>query len=689
MPDDFLSSLNPNQRRAAEHGEGPLLVIAGAGTGKTKTLAARVAALIRRGVEPARILLLTFTRRAAAEMIRRAGQVVGDGIAAGVWNGTFHAVALRLLRIYHEPLGLLANFVCVDPADAADLMNLIRADMGLDKSKTRFPQKGTLWEIYSRTVNTGFPLEQTLEERFPWCAPHREPIKLLFKEYTERKTRRGLLDFDDLLLYWQQALDVPALGVAIAGRFEHVLVDEYQDTNPIQAAVLRNLWARWHDDPPDHAADTKPSPSRSLMVVGDDAQSIYAFRGATVENILDFPQQFANTAVVTLDQNYRSVMPILDAANAVMVDAPRRYTKNLWSERKSASLPELITCADELAQSACVADRLLEFREQGIPLIKQAVLFRASYNSSALEIELARRNIPFVKWGGLRFLEAAHVKDLLAFLRLVENPRDDLSWMRVLQLFDGIGPGRARQALEHLRANEDMPQALQSWKAPPAARDQVDQLAALIHELHGADSSVALPVQIERIRRLYAPILDNRYPQPEMRARDLDQLELLAQKSPSREAFLADLTLDPPTSTGDLAGPPYLDEEYVVLSTIHSAKGCEWPVVFVIHAADGVLPSDMSTGENEIEEERRLLYVAMTRARDQLIVTFPLRYYHRKHAFGDTYSTAQLSRFLPPKLFPLFARSAYGSSDPLLPDGAPGSVSIADDVRARLQRLWE
>ncbi len=680
---DFLAALNANQRAAAEHGHGPLLVVAGAGTGKTKTLAARVACLIRTGADPRTVLLLTFTRRAAGEMIRRAGQVVGESIAAGVWGGTFHATAHRLLRIHSQALGLASSFTVMDQGDAEDLLHLIRTDFGLHQAKTRFPRKGTLLAIYSRCVNTGEPLEQALAERFPWCHGHLDEIKHIFREYNDRKGQRGLLDYDDLLLYWDQALEVPGAADAIAGRFQHVLVDEYQDTNPIQASLLRKLWGRIQKV---HGPAGRPC---SIMVVGDDAQSIYSFRGATVENILRFPDDFPGTTTVTLDQNYRSTSPILEASNAVMRAARRRFTKDLWSERSVGLRPALVTCANEIEQSTFVADRLLEHREEGIALTRQAVLFRAGHNSDALEVELSRRNIPFVKWGGLKFLEAAHIKDLLAFLRVLENPRDELSWMRVLQMLDGIGPGRARQAIEHVQQAGTVFPSLRTWKAPNAARSQIEALADLLCGLAGQTPEPALPVQIDRVRRFYLPILERRYEAPEMRLRDLDQLELLAQQATSRAAFLADLTLDPPASTGDLAGPPLLDEEYTVLSTIHSAKGCEWDIVYLIHAADGILPSDMSVGDAELEEERRLLYVAMTRARDRLYVTFPLRYYHRRHALGDAHSFAQLSRFLPPELFPLFDCSGFER-----PPEEPGPIgsqdgAVAESVQARLKRLWQ
>jgi DNA helicase II / ATP-dependent DNA helicase PcrA len=687
QPVDFLAALNPNQRRAAEHRAGPLLVVAGAGSGKTKTLASRVAALIRAGAAPAGILLLTFTRRAASEMIRRAGQVVGEAAAAGVWGGTFHAVAHRLLRIHGQALGLNKNFTVMDQGDAEDLLHLIRTDFNLHHSASRFPKKSTLLAIYSRSVNAGEPLEKVLSERFPWCQDHSAEIKRIFQEYVERKSQRELLDYDDLLLYWEQALTEPAVGSALARRFQHILVDEYQDTNPIQASILQKTWSLMQASS-DLNTDGGAA-NRSIMVVGDDAQSIYSFRGATVENILRFPEQFPGTTTVTLDQNYRSVTPILEASNAVMEAASRRFTKNLWSERPSSQKPLLVTCAGEIEQSSYVVDRLLEHREEGIPLTRQAVLFRASHNSDALEVELSRRNVPFVKWGGLRFLEAAHVKDLLAFLRILENPQDDLSWMRILQMLEGIGPGRARQAVEHLQQSRQTAAALRAWRAPAAAQEQVQALAKLVEELCGHESELPLPAQIERIRRYYKPIFEDRYEQPEMRNRDLDQLELLAHQASSRAGFLADLTLDPPTSTGDLAGTPLLDEEYTVLSTIHSAKGCEWDVVYVIHAADGVLPSDMCDTEAELEEERRLLYVAMTRARDRLYVTFPMRYYHRKHALGDSHSFAQLSRFLPPALFPLFERHSHVGPEPELTATQAQTQPVAETVHARLKKLWQ
>ena len=577
----------------------------------------------------------------------------------------------------------------LDQGDAQDLLHLIRTDLDLHRSETRFPQKGTLLAIYSACVNTGDALEKVLAERFPWCQECQSDIQRVFKKYSERKAQRNLLDYDDLLLYWQEALGVPGAREAIADRFQHVLVDEYQDTNPVQATILERMWALMTRPAGRPAQQTSAATGRSIMVVGDDAQSIYSFRGATVENILRFPEQFPGTTTITLEQNYRSMMPILEASNAVMRPARRRYTKNLWSERGGDQKPSLITCADEITQSNLIADRILEHREEGVPLMRQAVLFRASHNSDALEVELGRRNIPFVKWGGLKFLEAAHVKDLLAFLRILENPHDDLSWMRVLHLLEGIGPARARHAVEHMNQEQDRLEAFRTWPAPPASRPQTDNLARLLLDLSNPATDPPLAAQIEQIRHFYAPILEERYDNPEVRLRDLDQLELLSQQARGRAEFLADLVLDPPMSTSDFAGPPHLDEEYIVLSTIHSAKGCEWDVVYVIHAADGIIPSDMARDEAEVEEERRLLYVAMTRARNRLVVAFPLRYYHRRHALGDAHSFAQLSRFVPPEIFPLFDRSGHAPEAIEDASALPTTAGVAHGVRARLRRLWE
>jgi len=628
----WLEDLNPEQRKAVTHGDGPLLVVAGAGSGKTRTLAYRVAWLVANRIDPGRILLLTFTRRAAEEMLKRAAAIVERGagqLTGRVWGGTFHATANRLLRIYAKAADIEPDFTVMDQPDAEDMLNVIRHDMGLHTREKRFPRKRTCLSIYSRCVNGSDSLEDVLLRHFPWCAEWQEQLKRLFQLYVKRKQQRNVMDYDDLLLYWAHLVSDSKMGDEIGSRFDHVLVDEYQDTNCVQARILQGLRRE----------------NRNIMVVGDDAQSIYSFRAATVRNMFDFPKQFPGTTVITLEENYRSVTPILEVTNRVIAQARERYTKDLWAARGAGQRPRLVTCKNEAQQDEYVIDRVLEHYEQGVPLREQAVLFRAAHLSGSLEVELTRRNIPYHKYGGLRFLEAAHIKDLLAFLRVLENPLDEMAWFRALQILDGIGPSTAARIIQHVAEQDRDPRSLRSFAAPPAAREGMSALADVMDDLV-PNPAMAPASQVERVREFYQPLLPKLYENATARARDLDNLEQIASGYRSRRRFLVDLQLDPPTSTSDLAGPPAKDEDWLVLSTIHSAKGCEWDAVYLIHAADGFLPSDMSTGsEEEIEEELRLTYVAMTRARDFLYVTWPLRYYHKWHALGDRHSYAQLCRF--------------------------------------------
>lgn len=671
--DSWLEELNPQQRAAVTHGDGPLLVVAGAGTGKTKTLAYRVAYLIAHGVDPGRVLLLTFTRRAAQEMLERASTIVARGASTTgrVWGGTFHSVAHRLLRLYAPSIRIARDFTVLDQGDAENLIHLIRHEMGLHEKEKRFPRKGTCLAIYSRCVNSGDDLKVILEHDFPWCAEREEELRGLFKAYVVRKQDRNVLDYDDLLLYWMALLEVPQLAGEIGGRFDHVLVDEYQDTNAVQARILLGM----------------RQTCRNLMVVGDDAQSIYAFRGATVRNMLDFPKQFPGARIVKLEQNYRSVLPILDTANRLIAGASERFTKDLWSERRSESRPKLVTCKDSTEQDDYVIDAVLRHYEEGIPLRRQAVLFRAAHLSDTLEVELARRNIPYHKYGGLRFLEAAHVKDLLAFLRVLENPRDEMAWFRILELLDGIGPTTASRIVDHVGQNGGDPRSVRSFGGLPAARAGLADFADVFDDLVplGAKNPEA---QIERIRRFYDPVFERTYENPTARVRDLISLEQIAGGYRSRHQFLADVQLDPPTSTSDLAGAPYLDEDWLVLSTIHSAKGCEWDVVYLIHAADGFLPSDLSTGsEEEIEEERRLVYVALTRAKDHLYITWPLRYYHKWYALGDGHSYAQLCRFFTKDVLDTVDDVALAA--PEEKDDGGSFYDVDADVRQRMRDMWD
>src|SRR5438105_2779530 len=547
----YLETLNPEQRRAVEHGVrqkdctpgAPLLVIAGAGSGKTNTLAHRVAHLIVNGADPRRILLMTFSRRAAAEMTRRveriARKVMGqradimtDALA---WAGTFHGIGARLLRDFAEQIGLDPNFTIHDREDSADLMNLVRHKLGLSKTESRFPIKGTCLAIYSRAVNSESPLANVLQGSFPWCAGWGKQLRELFAAYVETKQEHNVLDYDDLLVYWAQAVSDPLLADDIGGRWDHVLVDEYQDTNRLQASILLAL---------------KPGGS-GLTVVGDDAQSIYSFRAATVRNILDFPSAFSPAAdIITLDRNYRSTQPILAAANGVIELASERFTKNLWTERVSDERPQLVTVRDEADQARYIVEQVLSNREVGTVLKQQAVLFRTSHHSGPLEVELTRRNIPFVKFGGLKFLDAAHIKDMLALLRFVENPRDRVAGFRLMHLIPGVGPASAKRVLDHMAEGADPITALARAPAPPRAGDDWTTFITAVAELRHSN----WPADLERARLWYEPHLDRIHADAETRRADLIQLELIASGYPSRERFLTALTLDAPAAPSDQAG---------------------------------------------------------------------------------------------------------------------------------------
>ena len=629
------ASLNPDQARAATFGDGPLLVIAGAGTGKTRTLIHRVAALIERGVAPERLLLLTFTRRAAGEMLSRAERLVGSA-GARVHGGTFHSVGHRLLRQFGPAAGLPSDFTIMDQGDAEDLMQLARGAMGFGTTAKRFPKKETLHWLYSRHVNTELPLDELLHRDTPQFLEYEEQITSLFADYTVRKQDRNLVDYDDLLLFWALMLEAsPELQTRIAGLYDHVLVDEYQDTNLLQARILRGMCGA----------------HRRITVVGDDAQSIYAFRGAHFRNILDFPRQFPGTTMVTLAQNYRSTAPILALSNIVISRAEERFTKELYTRREGGEPPWLVTAKDEAQQTRFVVDRVLQLLESGTPLREMAVLFRAGYMSADLEIELANRKIPFEKWGGLKFLEAAHVKDVLAFLRVSENPRDEVSWYRILMLMPGIGDATAREMMASMQERAWDPDAFTHLVAPPRARDAHRALSVLLRQLRGltnrdGDSAGAkVASDIAAIRAIYDNVLKEKYDRPDARLADLDQLRTIAAGYPSRTAFLAALALDPPSNTQDLAGGSESESDALVLSTVHSAKGKEWKAVFIIWAVDGWFPLSRAVEDpDELEEERRLMYVALTRAKDELAIVYPMQVYGSRR--GADYTFDQLSRFL-------------------------------------------
>ena len=663
------AGLNAEQRAAVMHGDGPLLIVAGAGTGKTRTLVHRVAALIERGVAAERILLLTFTRRASEEMLSRVERLTGQQ-GRRVQGGTFHATAHQTLRQVGQHAGIGEGFTILDQADSEDLMQLARAALGLGARERRFAKKETLQALYSRHINTDRTVEALLRAGYPQYLEDLADIARVFAEYVERKAARNLVDYDDLLLFWAAMLESDALGDRIRAKYDHVLVDEYQDTNVLQSRIIRGLASTHHN----------------VTVVGDDAQSIYAFRGATVRNILDFPEQFPGVTVITLDRNYRSTQPILNTANAVLAQATEGFKKQLRSiDDRPGELPWLIPTRDEQAQTMFTCDRLLELVEtDGLRLDQIAVLVRAGYMSADLEIELGARRIPFEKWGGIKFLEAAHVKDMLAFLRVAENPRDEVSWFRLLQLLPGIGEISARRAIAALEAASWRVEGLQAWSPPPRAQATHTALGTLMQRL--AASSGADPASdIALVRGVYDEMLRQRFDDAEVRLNDLVQLQHIASGYPNRGAFLSALALEPPSATSDLAqGRDTDDDDALVISTIHSAKGKEWEAVFVIWAADGWIPSSRATKDLlQVDEERRLFYVALTRAKRHLHVSYPLYAYASR--WSADFALDQKSRFLDASV--LTTMQHITLAPPPAPDAPsePAPPTPTLDLRAALR----
>ena len=692
--DDYLVTLNPAQRQAAVYGApdagnnfraGPLLVIAGAGTGKTMMLAHRVAHLIICGVSPERILLLTFTRRAAQEMNRRVDTIVRRAIAAddairlpaGIlpWSGTFHSIANRLLRCYAGNLGLDPGFSVLDRGDAADSIDITRHELALSRKMRRFPKKDTCLAIYSRCVNTQKPLADILSEFYPWCADWEAELRELFLHYVDRKQQCQSLDYDDLLLYWGHLVADAEFASEIGSCFDHVLVDEYQDTNLIQAQILRAI---------------KPD-GDGVTVVGDDAQSIYSFRAADVENILGFADQFTPAAkVISLAENYRSTQAILNTANCLIAESERLYRKDLYSQRKDGANPTYVTVEDGDAEAEFVIAAILENREAGMQLMDQAVLFRGAHHSDRLELELVRRNIPYVKYGGLKFLEAGHVKDVLSILKWAENPKNEIAAFRVLKLLPGMGPAYASRCFQHLAYGEYGFSAIRSFRPPAATAAGWGDFCELMESLSAAEiDDVGWQTQLTQVRCWYQPHLERLYDGLDTREADLEQLEQISGRYPTRERFLTELTLDPPSAAGDLAGDPLLDEDYLILSTVHSAKGQEWDAVYVLNVADGNFPSEFATGKPEmIEEERRLLYVAMTRAKQSLSLIAPLRYHViQQRRDGDKHVFGARSRFMTDTLLATMQRGFHGRDEPqsrrLLP-----RTDRRLDVAARVREMW-
>jgi len=639
---DYAAALNPQQLAAVTAGDGPSLVIAGAGSGKTRTLVYRVAYLIDSGVDPSNILLLTFTRKSAQEMLQRAGELIGVR-SERVCGGTFHSVANMLLRRYGRAIGLEPGFTILDRSDAEDLIALVRSQLGLNEKDKRFPRKATIAEMFSKSENTLRCLDDIVVDEFSHFADHLDALGQLQKGYQAAKRQRQLVDYDDLLVLLRQSLtDDPQTRQAIARLYRYILVDEYQDTNRLQAEVIRNL-AVTH---------------QNVMVVGDDSQSIYAFRGATFKNIMEFPTLFPGTTIYKLEENYRSTQPILNLANCIIEEAAEKYTKHLFTRKLDGPLPTLAEAAGENAQSRFIAQKILELREEGVSLSEVAVLFRNSFHSFDLEIELSRRGLPFVKRGGVKFIETAHVKDLLAHLRVIANPLDTVSWHRVLMLVDGVGPKKAQDLLASLVKSEKPYHVLResSGRSGQGLRD----LANTLESLSGSND-LGTADQVNHIYEYYLPILKEQYDDYPKRIRDLDHLHTIAEGYPEVDGFLSDLALEPPDGSAVDVEASDRDDERMVLSTIHSAKGLEWQCVFVIWVVDGKFPSIYSfVTDEELEEERRLFYVAVTRAKRHLYLTYPINVFDK----GSGMLLSKPTRFLDhvsPAMFDQLALVEEGS----------------------------
>ena len=610
---NYKEELNPSQYEAAVTHQGPLLVLAGAGSGKTRTLVFRVARMVEEGIDPASILLMTFTRRAAEEMLQRVEALLGSRCDR-VTGGTFHSFANTILRRYAQLLGLANAFTILDRSDSEDVINLIRSRMGLDKKERRFPRKQTIMEILSLAANKTCGVAAVLDEQFPHLFNELDELGQIEEYYRNYKHERSLLDYDDLLTYLCDLLrGHPELAERLSHTFRYIMVDEYQDTNRLQADIVR-LLAHSHDN---------------VMAVGDDAQSIYSFRGATVRNIFEFPNLFPDTKVIKLEENYRSTQPILDLSNEIILQAKESYTKNLFTRREAGIKPVLVEAESERYQSRFVAQKILELHESGVPLPEMAVLFRSSFHSFDLEIELSKRNIQFVKRGGFKFIETTHIKDVLAHLRIIANPQDAVSWYRVLLLLDGVGPKSSEAILAHVLDGPDQFQGLATYRGRGAVTAALKNLAEALQQAKAEELKPA--EQLEVIVRYYLPILKRRHRDDSpKRQKDLEHFTIITERYRSLDRMLSDMALEPPTNSVDnVLATQGEDEGLLTLSTIHSAKGLEWHSVFIIWAVEGRFPSLYNKDDDELEEERRLMYVAATRAKENLFITYPINIFDR------------------------------------------------------------
>jgi DNA helicase-2/ATP-dependent DNA helicase PcrA len=621
---EFLKDLNPAQAEAVRTVFGPLLVIAGAGSGKTRTITCRMAYLVAQGVPPEKILLLTFTRKASREMIERAGSLLKMDCDK-IMGGTFHSLCQYMLRFYGHLLGYKSSFTILDRSDTEDLINLLRNSLGLAERKKRFPRKDTLANIYSKMINQKKSLEEILSSEYPQFLDHYYEIERLFAEYINYKKEHQLMDYDDLLLNWLEVLrNFPKVREEVGKRFEFIMVDEYQDTNTLQGEIIKYMGES----------------HKNVMVVGDDSQSIYGFRGANYRNIFEFPKLFPDTKIIKLEQNYRSTQCILDLANAIISNSKIKYTKNLFTQKKEGKKPVLFKAKDETESSKFVADRILELREKGIKLSQMAVLFRSAYHSFDLEVELTKRGIPFVKYGGLKLLESAHVKDFVAFLKIISNPEDFLSWHRVLLLLEGIGPKSTEKIINYLKQNSLNIKEILERLTFQFPQEEFKELTILLKELWGDKKTPS--ETLLAVWNFYKSIFERVYYEDFFkREKDIEGIIALSEKYNSLEEFLTDLILEPLEIT-DIENS-IKDEDCLILSTVHSAKGLEWHTVFIISLIEGRFPSIYSVhNEEELEEERRLFYVAVTRARENLFLVAPMTVYIP----GEGKTLAKLSRFI-------------------------------------------
>ncbi|MGE5343378.1 MAG: ATP-dependent helicase [Candidatus Omnitrophota bacterium] len=604
---NYKAELNPQQYHAVTSTKGSYLVIAGAGTGKTRTLIYRLSYLVENNVDPQSILLLTFTRKAAQEIMRRAASILDDRCKK-VSGGTFHSFANSILRKYAFYIQMHPNFTIIDRADAEDIINIIRTELNLNKKDRRFPRKNTLLDMISKSINKDAPIEDILFKEYPQYKEDYSEVTQVAQRYAAFKKEKMVMDYDDLLVNLKKLLETnPEVKHKISGLYKYIMVDEYQDTNKLQAEITLLL----------------ASEHRNVMVVGDDSQSIYSFRGANFRNIMDFPKLFPDTTIITLEQNYRSIPPILDLTNAVIEHAKEKYSRTLFSEINGTQKPVYINTVDEQEQAAFIAHRVLELREEGVALNKIAVLFRASWHSNQLELELKRANIPYVKYGGLKFAEAAHVKDVIAYLRVIANPFDEIAWTRILLLLDGIGPSSATKVVQKVfQSGGDINALISDEFNQKKFANQLAKLHRMISQ--NTDPQLKPTAQLEAVLKYYDPIFEKTYDDSYRRRVDLDSMLNISERYTTLEHMLSEMALEPPDTSQIDARASDQEDEKLVLSTIHSAKGLEWHTVFLIHLVDGYFPSMKSLDEVEdVEEERRLFYVATTRAQHNLYLITP------------------------------------------------------------------